>query len=60
MHLESEKNSGDNDHDAVGDCARQWISEDETEIINNKEIHTTSKHLEDIQHKAVKVYQEAF
>ena len=52
--MESEEGSDDN---GVGDYGSQNISEDSAEIETNKETHTTSKCLEDIQHEALLALQ---
>jgi hypothetical protein len=56
IRMESEESSGDNDHDGVGDCAGQQISENKTEI-RDKETHTAIRRLEDIRHEAVEAQQ---
>ena len=56
--MESEESTrNDNDDEGVEDYARQHISKDKTD---KKKALTTSKHLEDLQHKANLTYQEMF
>ena len=58
MCMESKESSGADNDDRVGDYARQWISKDKTEIKDDKEMHTTTKSLDNIRrHEAIEAYK---
>jgi hypothetical protein len=56
----NDDNDGDgdnNNNERVGDCARQQVS-GKTEILNNKEAHTTHKRLKDLQQEFILEHQD--